>query len=157
MEDARIQIQECTSAYSREEVVNCNCFWSLCVCCVFPLTLNALVPGCCCFDAGFWWSVAIVNGSARMKLKRNTDKTIISLVLINIYGCLHVFKKFCIFQTSVNPYFNWDFAFYYFLIHMCTKVPIPRPPKQGSPPSEHRITAMQHGILLVEIEPKTLW
>lgn len=39
----------------------------------FPLTLNALVPGCCCLDAGFWWSVAIVNRSARRKLKRKLD------------------------------------------------------------------------------------
>ena len=25
------------------------------------LTLKALVPACCCLDAGFWWSVAIVT------------------------------------------------------------------------------------------------
>lgn len=44
--------RECISAYSREEV-NCNCIGS-CVSVAFPLTLNALVPGCCCLVAGFW-------------------------------------------------------------------------------------------------------
>lgn len=37
---------------------------------LFNVTLNALVPGCCCLDAGFWWSVAIMNGSARIKLEK---------------------------------------------------------------------------------------
>lgn len=37
------------------------------------LTLNALAPGCCCLDAGFWWSVAIVKGSAKKKLKQTRE------------------------------------------------------------------------------------
>lgn len=35
-----------------------------------------------------------MNGSARMKLKRTTDKIILSSSLRNIRGRLHVFKSF---------------------------------------------------------------
>lgn len=41
---------------------------------VVPGTLKALAPGCCCLVAGFWWSVAIVDGSAKMKLKKGKRK-----------------------------------------------------------------------------------
>lgn len=41
---------------------------------IVPGTLKALAPGCCCLVAGFWWSVAIVDGSAKMKLKKGSEE-----------------------------------------------------------------------------------
>lgn len=41
---------------------------------IVPGTLKALAPGCCCLVAGFWWSVAIVDGSAKMKLKKGEQR-----------------------------------------------------------------------------------
>ena len=82
---------ERTSAHNPEGAVRCRLSCS--VFAAFPLTLNALVPGCCCLDAGFWWSVAIVNGSARRNLKRNSIIKIDHVLFLKISVDVHVIKK----------------------------------------------------------------
>ena len=51
------------------------------------LTLKALVPGCCCLEAGLWWSVAMVNEQGRIKLctKQRETEIHISIQLLNNY------------------------------------------------------------------------
>lgn len=138
--------RECTSAYSKEEVVNGK--WiDFCMSVAFPLTLNALVPGCCCLDAGFWWSVAIVNGSTRMKLKRNRQNYNFIVFSLTIYGCLLDLKQTCIIifkipagQTAVKSHFH-RFCFLLFSHTHVYKGAHPSPSRTcfcSPQPSEHR-------------------
>lgn len=113
-----------TSAYCKEEVVNCNRI-VLCVSVALPLTLNALVPGCCCLDAGFRWSVAIVNGSAKMKLKRRNDHFFVSdkylWLSTRFTKCSIVISKIWADQTADYPTVI-DLVLYYLPTHMYTSV-----------------------------------
>lgn len=112
----------------------------------YPLTLNALVPGCCCLDAGFWWSVAIVNRSARRKLKRNklelfvTDKYLwMSYKKFNIYLSLNILS-----MLNCGPLILFSHTHLHRSIH-------PSPSKiRPFQASEDKMAAIQNGMEILK-------